>query len=181
MKAKGLRLALAKPISQADFAEMVGVSEARISTLFAEPDFERGDTAGEWLIAYCVRLREIAAGRLSGGQHSLMQERAALTRSQREEQDRKNAIARGDFAPIGLLADVLANASAAIVSQLNQFDADLAKVWPDMPDAALTKLRERVASARNAWIKDTAALVDRQLQELDAADEEGGELAEADA
>lgn len=175
------RLDLNKACSQEVFADLVGVSQPKVSQMLAEGVLERGATARDWLHAYCERLREQAAGRLSGGQQSLMQERAALTRSQREEQDRKNAIARGDYAPIGLLADVLGNASAAIVGQLNQFDADLTKVWPDMPEAALTKLRERVAAARNAWIKYTAALVDRQLQELDAADEEGDELAEADA
>lgn len=176
------RLDLDRPCKQATFGEIVGVSQPKVSQLLADGILPRDAPAREWILAYCERLREQAAGRLNGGQASLMQERAALTRSQREEQDRKNAVARGEYAPIGLLADVLAAASAAIVAQLDQFDADLVKVWPEMPEIALTTLRARVASARNAWIKDTAALVDRQLQELDADDDgDIAELAEADA
>lgn len=67
----------------------------------------KGDNAHSWLLGYCDRLRGMAAGRHSAGGLDLVQERAALARSQREAQELKNAVARGEFAPIGLLADVL--------------------------------------------------------------------------
>ena len=41
------------PISQAEFAQIVGVSEARVSQLVSEGVIVRGDSALEWLTAYC--------------------------------------------------------------------------------------------------------------------------------
>lgn len=163
MKARALRQALAKPISQADFAEMVGVSEARVSQVFNEEGFQAGETAADWLLSYCARLREQAAGRMTGGQASLMQERAALARSQREAQELKNAVDRGEYAPIGLLADVLGAASSAVVDRFDQLDGALRKACPDLPEAARTALQSVLASARNEWIRSTASLIERQL------------------
>ena len=68
------------PISQAEFAALIGVSEARVSQLVSEGVIVRGDSGHEWLLAYCERLRDQAAGRASAGLGGLdlVQERAAL-------------------------------------------------------------------------------------------------------
>lgn len=147
---------------------MIGVSEARVSQLVSEGIIVRGDTAHEWLIGYCERLRDQAAGRAGSetGGLDLVQERAALARSQRIAQDLKNDIARGEYAPIGLLADVLATASAAVVDRFEQLEGALRKACPDLPDAARSTVMTVIASARNEWIRSTAQLVDRSLDDL---------------
>ena len=106
-----------------------------------------------------------------------MQERAALARSQRIAQDLKNDIARGEYAPIGLLTDVLATASAAVVDRFEQLEGALRKACPDLPDAARSTVMTVIASARNEWIRSTAQLVDRSLDEqlAEQADDDAGD------
>lgn len=164
---------LDQPISQAEFAEMIGVSEARVSQLLSEGVIVRGDTAHAWLVGYCERLRDQAAGRASAGGLDLVQERAALARSQRIAQDLKNAVAKGEYAPIGLLADVLGTASGAVVDRFEQLEGALRKTCPDLPDEAWQTVQQVIAGARNEWIRSTEKLVGQTLDEM--LDEAGGE------
>ena len=159
---------LDQTVSQAEFAQMIGVSEARVSQLVSEGIIVRGDTAHEWLIGYCERLRDQAAGRAGSetGGLDLVQERAALAREQRIAQALKNDVARGEYAPIGLLTDVLATAGAAVVDRFEQLDGALRKACPDLPDEARTTIMTVIASARNEWIRSTAQLVDRSLDDM---------------
>lgn len=151
------------PISQAEFAQIVGISEARVSTLISEGVLTKGDNAHSWLLGYCERLRDMAAGRASVGGLDLVQERAALARSQREAQELKNAVARGEFAPIGLLADVLGQAASAVVDRMDQVEGDLRKACPDLPEDARVVVLRTLANARNEWIRSTAKLVSDQV------------------
>lgn len=160
------------PISQAEFAQIVGISEARVSTLISEGVLVKGDSAHSWLLGYCDRLRDMAAGRHSAGGLDLVQERAALARSQREAQELKNAVARGEFAPIGLLADVLGEASSAVVDRMDQIEGQLRKACPDLPEDARQVILRMMADARNEWIRSTAKLIsDKMDQMADALDE----------
>ena len=154
---------LAAPISQAEFAQIVGISEARVSTLISEGVLTKGDNAHSWLLGYCARLRDMAAGRASVGGLDLVQERAALARSPREAQELKNAVARGEFAPIGLLADVLGQAASAVVDRMDQVEGDLRKACPDLPEDARVVVLRTLANARNEWIRSTAKLVSDQV------------------
>lgn len=162
-------------VTQAEFAVLVGVSEAKVSQLVGEGVIERGQTAHAWLLAYCERLREVAAGRASieAGGLDLVQERARLARSQREAQDIKNAVARGEFAPIGLLADVLGMASSAVVDRFEQLEGALRKACPELPDEAKATVQQVIANARNEWIRATEKLVVAELDRL-ASDDDGG-------
>ena len=157
-------------VSQADFAELVGVSEARVSQLVSDGALDPGLTAHHWLVAYCTRLREQAAGRDANG--VLAQERAALTRSQKVGQDIKNAIAQGEYAPIGLLGDVLAVASAAVVDRFDALMPLLRKTCPDMSAEQRDVIGKVIASARNEWMRSTAELVVRRLDALDDGGDE---------
>ena len=166
-------------ITQAEFALLIGVSEAKVSQLVAEGVIERGHTAHAWLLAYCERLREVAAGRASGeaGGLDLVQERAALARSQREAQEIKNAVARGEYASIGLLADVLAMASSAVVDRFEQLEGALKKACPDLPEEAKATIQQVIANARNEWIRATEKLIAAELDRLAATwDEDRSEV-----
>ena len=172
---------LQQPIAQAEFAELVGVSEARVSQLISEGVIVRGDTAQEWLVAYCERLRDQAAGRMGDGVGGLdlVQERAALAREQREGQAIKNAVARREYAPVGLLADVLGRAGGAVVDRFDQLEGALKKACPDLPDEAKTTVLRVIAAARNEWVRETAQLVAESLDEMLAADEVDGDVVDA--
>lgn len=167
---------LDQTISQAEFAEMIGVSEARVSQILADGVISRGDTARGWLLGYCERLRDQAAGRAGSetGGLDLVQERAALAREQRIAQELKNQVSRGEFAPIGLLADVLGMAAGSVVDRFDQLEGALRKSCPDISDEVLGSVLGVVTAARNEWIRATARLVDETLDrytEQDDADD----------
>lgn len=156
-------------ITQAEFAQAVGLSEAAVSQMMSAGHLDKGATAHAWLLAYCARLREQAAGRMdSAGGTDLAYERAMLARSQREGQDIKNAIARGAYAPIDLLSDVLANAAQSVVDRFDQIPATLRRVCPDLPPAAREAVMRELASARNEMVRKTESLM---ADALDAADQ----------
>lgn len=168
-------------MTQAEFGELVGISQQAVSSLVQAGVLVAGRPWGEWLLAYCERLREQAAGRMGAEEGlDLVQERAALARSQRIAQDLKNAVARGEYAPIGLLTDVLALASSAVVDRFDQLDGALRKACPDLPEQARVAVQSVLATARNEWIKSTAQLVDERLAQLDDqaedSDADGEEL-----
>jgi phage terminase Nu1 subunit (DNA packaging protein) len=170
---------LDQPCSQADFAEMVGLSEARVSQLAADGVIPRGETAHNMLLAYCERMRDMAAGRAGNeiGGLDLVQERAALAREQRIAQELKNQVSRGEFAPIGVLADVLGHASSAVADRFDQIEGSLRTAVPDITDEVLLTVLSVVSSARNEWIRSTAKLISAAM---DAAEQDEAEDA-ADA
>ncbi|ATA55354.1 hypothetical protein CKY39_20625 [Variovorax boronicumulans] len=164
-------------ISQAEFGAWVGVSEARVSQLMAEGVLTRGESGHEWLIAYCERMRDMAAGRASSelGGLDLVQERAALAREQRLGIAIKNAVARGEYAPISLLAEVLATASQSVSERFEQLPGLLRKVCPELPDTARDKLMSAIADARNQWVRATARLVSEAVSPPEDDEPEEGE------
>lgn len=159
---------LSIPGTQTALAELVGVTQPTISNLQADGKIPSAGTLGELLLAYCERLRAQAAGRLGDevGGLDLVQERAALAREQREGQAIKNAVARKEFAPIGLLADVLGMASSAVVDRFDQLEGALRKACPDLPDEAKTVLQQVIANARNEWIKSTETTIFDNLDRM---------------
>lgn len=161
----GVIIDLSQPVGQAEFALICGITQQAVSRLVVDGILERGDTAHGWLMAYTSRLREQAAGRQSGelGGLDLVQERAALARSQRRSVDLKNAVVEGTYAPIELLTQVLATASQAVVERFDQLPGQLRKVMPDLPDAARTQIEATIAKARSAWIQQTAQLIEQKL------------------
>lgn len=152
---------------------VVGVSQQAISAQMSEGKIPATGTLGDVLLAYCARLRDQAAGRLGDSLGlDLVQERAALAREQRIGQAIKNGVARKEFGPVGLLADVLGTASSAVVDRFDHLEGVLAKSCPDLPEEAKTAVLTVIADARNEWIKSTARLVDAAVDEmLDESDD----------
>ena len=169
--------------TQASLAALVGVTQPTISKLMADGKIPAAGTLGELLLAYCQRLRDQAAGRVGSevGGLDLVQERAALAREQREGQAIKNAVARKEFAPVGLLADVLGMAASSVVDRFDQLEGSLRKACPDLPDEAKTTIQQVIASARNEWIRSTERSVfDRIDSMLTDPDEDDQADAEPD-
>lgn len=107
---------LTERITQSDFAELVGVSQGRVSELVRAGVLQAGGTAGDWLHAYCANLRAQAAGR--AGELDLAQERAALARTHRELAELKLAEERRELVRRGEVERVLAGKLVALRDRL---------------------------------------------------------------
>jgi phage terminase Nu1 subunit (DNA packaging protein) len=171
-----VKVDLSQPCTQLALAELVGVSQQAISALVTEGKLPSGGTLGQLLLAYCERLREQAAGRLGDEDNglSLTGERAALARAQREGIEIKNAVLRGEYAAISLLAETLASASQAVAERFDQLPGRMRQAVPDLPAAALEQALAVVADARGEWVRSTVALVAARIEaepELDVDDE----------
>ncbi len=153
---------LTKTMTQEGFAALVGVTQPRVAQLLADGTLQPSGTGALWLLQYCERLREQAAGR---GQE-LTIERAALAREQRIGQRIKNAVAQGEYAPIGLLADVLAAASSSVVDRFDALTSELARMCPHLDDASRAVVLAVVASARNEWVRSTSSLAPQIVDSL---------------
>lgn len=149
---------LASPVTQAQFGDIVGVSQQAVSEFIKVAALGPGVPLGDMLRAYCARLREQAAGRGSDGELDLVQERAWLAREQRIAQALKNATTRKEFAPIGLLSEVLAMASQSVAAKLDGLPGLLKKVAPELSDSARDAIAAEIAKARNEWVADTKVL-----------------------
>lgn len=164
------------PAVQAVTGEIVGVSQQAISAMVSDGKLPTFATQGEMVHAYCQRLRDQAAGRLGAelGGLDLVQERAALAREQRLGIEIKNAVARGEFAPISLLSEVLATASQSVVERFEQLPGLLKKACPDLPDAAREQVMTALASARNEWVRATESLVLAKAESDSASEGDDG-------
>jgi phage terminase Nu1 subunit (DNA packaging protein) len=101
----------------------------------------------------------------------LAQERAMLAREQRIAIELKNQTARGEFAPIALLAEVLATASQSVVDRLDQLPGRLRRACPLLPEKARAEVLDVIGQARNEWIHATLELVAAKLQTGDDDDD----------
>jgi len=166
-------MTLDQPIRQADFGALVGIGQPAVSDLVSRGVLEDGAPLRQWLLAYCGRLREQAAGRVGAtdGGLDLAQERAALARSQRVGIDIKNAVLRGDYAAVELLSEVLATASQAVAERFDHLPGQLRKACPDLQPAAIDQVMTAIASARNEWVRTTVALVSSSLDQAGDDDE----------
>ncbi len=159
--------------TQAEIAAHLDMSERNLRDLLEQLGITHTkSTLAEIRIAYVRRLREQAAGRLgSEGGLDLVQERAALAREQRLSIEIKNALLRGEYAPVALLGEVLAMASQAVAERFEQLPGQLRKTCPDLPTAAVDQVMSGIASARNEWVKSTAALVAAAVASVDDEDD----------
>lgn len=173
-----LRDAGARHPTQAEAAAHLDLSDRSVRELEEKLSLAADYTLDQIRIAYIRQLREVAAGRASTAADALdlAAERAALARSQRVGQELKNAVAQGEYAPIGLLGDVLAAASAAVVDRFDSLPGLLRKACPTLPTEARDAIAKVIASARNEWIKHTAELVMRELDQISVDDDEPADV-----
>lgn len=155
---------------------VVGVTQQNISALTAEGKLPKESSWRELIKAYCTQLRRAASGQATSPEKvELDRQRTLLAREQTEAQAIKNAVARGEFAPIGALADVLGLASSAVVDRMDQVEGQLRKACPELPEEARVVVLRVLADARNEWIRSTATLV---IDAVDAMSQSGSEEVE---
>ncbi len=155
---------------QEDFAGLVGISQQAVSRLIHKGALEPGDSMGEWLLAYCERLQDQAAGR-GTEDDTLPRERALLARAQRRGQDIRNQREMADYAPRAILEDVLAFVAAGMAQRLAELPAQVFAECPTLPEPARRAVEAAVGSARAEWLRATASLPAKDADGDPTADE----------
>lgn len=110
---------------------------------------------------------ETAPAPVVGSGLDLADERAALARAQREGIELKNAVLRGTYAPVSMLAEVLATASQAVAERLDHLPGILKKACPQLTDADRGHVMSVIASARNEWVRATSELAVQRIASID--------------
>lgn len=165
-----MSLNLDEPCTQAQFGEVIGVTQQAVAEMIARETLTRGDTLGQWLIAYCGGLRLVAAGRDS----DLAYERAIDTRVRRERNEIQLELDRKTYAAVPLLEQVLATVGRKVAGVLDPLPGQISKLSPSLTPEDLVLIQRAVSQAC-----DLAA--GAALSVLDEPEEEGAELATAGA
>lgn len=135
--------------TQAQFGEMVGISQQTVSDLVARGVLSESAPAGLWLLDYCANLREVAAGRVAAGDLDLAVERARLARAQAIKVERDNAIKAGDLAPVTVLEEILAKTGARIAGIFDAIPGQIHRRMPHLPASEIEAIRAEIIKARN--------------------------------
>lgn len=133
------------PWTQTNFGDLVGIGQPVVSDLIARNVLEPGQTARQWLDAYCAHLREMAAGRGMDGE--LAYQRAEDTRIRRERNEIKLALERNTFAPVPLLEQVLATVGRKIAGLLEPLPGRLHKRCPALTPEDVVLIQREIAQA----------------------------------
>lgn len=156
---------LCSPVTQAQFGDLVGISQQAVSDLVRRKVLPDGAPANEWLLAYCDHLREVAAGRGGSNALELAAERARLAKEQADKLAMANAVTRGELAPVNLLEQVIVRAGARMGRLLETIPGLLRRRQPNLTADDIADVARVVAKVRN--IAATMRLAD-----LDADDED---------
>lgn len=140
---------LSTPMTQAQFGDLVGISQQAVSDLVRRGVLADGATGDEWLLAYCDHLREVAAGRGGDAAKELSAERARLAREQADKIAMQNAVTRGELAPAYLLEEVLSRAGARAARILETIPGMLRRRLPQLTSDDIAEVARVVAKARN--------------------------------
>lgn len=156
---------LDQPCTQAQFGELIGVSQPAVSDMIAREVLTPGDSARRWLLAYCAHMREQAAGRGADGE--LAFQRSELARVSRERAEIKLALERRQYAPVAVIEQVLATVGRSIVGVLEPLHVNLHRQCPALTPEDLKLIQAEISRACD--IAATASLA-----VLDAEDEADG-------
>jgi phage terminase Nu1 subunit (DNA packaging protein) len=152
--------------TQAEFGEIVGISQPAVSGLLQRGVLTDGATTREWLLDYCDHLRETAAGRASDTDGvNLVTERALLAREQREKIAMQNAVTRKELAPAYALEEIIARAGAKAASILDTIPGELKRRVPQLTADDIRVVALTIAKARN--IAAAMSLADLDIAEGD--------------
>lgn len=159
---------LDNPISQREFSTIIGVSEPAVSGLVKRGVIRTGQSAGEWIFAYCRHLREQAAGRSL----ELSEERAGLAREQKLLARIKKQRELGEWAPIENITLALSRVTAQMASIFDSIPIQLKRQFPSLTADQLNVIREELAKARNMLVSvGTEAVTDAAIRVADYVDE----------
>jgi phage terminase Nu1 subunit (DNA packaging protein) len=146
------------PCTQAAFGELIGVGQPAVSDMVSRQVLRPGETARQWLLAYCAHMREQAAGRGADGE--LAFQRSELARVSRERAEIKLAKERGEYAEVALIEQVLATVGRGIVGALEPLHVTLHRQCPALTPEDLKLIQTEVARACDLAASASLALLD---------------------
>lgn len=168
---------LDKPMTQEQFAALVGVSQQAVSDLVTRETLRRDGNAHEWVLTYCANLREQAAGRAANGDIQLATERALLAREQRRRIELDIAVKQREMAPVAVLEVALANISRQVATILEALPIKLRRQSDKLTAEDIALIDREIVLARNL-----AATASLNLEELDGlAGDPAGDSRRAEA
>jgi phage terminase Nu1 subunit (DNA packaging protein) len=159
---------LSKPLTQADFGALVGISQQAVGNLVGRGVLDTSVPGLQMLHAYCSHLREQAAGRAANGDLDLATERAGLAREQRIRVALQNAVSLKELAPVALLEEVLSKAGARIAGMLDAIPGGVRRRVPALSADEITTIGAEIARVRN--IVAAMSLADLRDEEAGADD-----------
>lgn len=136
-------------VTQAEFGEMIGVSQPAVSKMLADGVLSGSASVGVWLREYSSHMREMAAGRAAAGDLDLATERAGLARAQREKIEMQNQVTRKELAPSYLLEEILAKAGTKAAAILDTIPGMIKRRVPSLTADDVAAIAREVAKARN--------------------------------
>ena len=154
--------------TQADFGELVGISQPAVSDLLARGVVQPGDVAGKWLLDYTAHLREQAAGRGADGE--LAFQRSELARVSRERAEIKLALERKDFAPVALIEQVLATVGRSIAGVLEPLHVNLHKLCPALTPEDIKIIQLEVSKACDIAVSVSLSVLEVTEDEVQTAE-----------
>lgn len=163
--------------TQAEFAQLVGVSQQAVSDLIGRQVLGKGQMARTWLLAYTAHLREQAAGRGADGE--LAQNRAALAATQNERARFELEKVQGLYSPVDVMEQALAAIGARVASALEPLPAMIKMIAPELTTERLKQIEAAITEARNAAADAGLAVLDEDDAESSAP--ESDRLEETDA
>lgn len=159
--------------TQAEFGDLVGVTQPAVSDMLGRGVLTQGHTTGQWLHAYCTHLRGVAAGR--GSDSELAYERAELTRVNRERAQIKLAVESKEFAPIAVIEQVLSHIGRSVAGYLEPLPGQIHKLCPALTPEDVARIQSEVSKAC-----DVAAGASLALLSVDEQDAQSGAETERD-
>lgn len=154
---------LSATVTQAEFAELVGVSQPAVSDMLARDVLTAGATCGDWLLSYTAHLREQAAGRGMDGE--LAFQRSELARVSRERAEIKLALERREYAPVALLEQVMATVGRSIVGVLEPLHVNLHRRCPHLTPEDLKLIQLEVSRACDIAASASLSVLDEPADE----------------
>jgi phage terminase Nu1 subunit (DNA packaging protein) len=159
-----MNIDLDNTMSQQAIADLIGATRQAVSEIEARGIARRADPLGEWLRAYCIHMREMAAGRATTGNLDLATERARLAAEQADRIAMQNAVSRRELAPVPLIAEILSRVGRQVATILEAIPIQL-KRRSSIGVADLEFITAEIVRARNL-----AAAIELDLSDLADAD-----------
>ena len=157
-------------LTQAEFGALVGIGQPAVSELMARKVITDGQTADQWLLAYCAQLREVAAGR--GADGDLAYQRAELARVARERNEIQLAKDRKEFAAVSLLELVCAHIGRSVAGLLEPLPSEIHKLCPSLTPDDVRRIQLTVSKACDIAV--SASIAELDDPDSDPADLAGG-------
>ncbi len=128
-----------------------------MSTLMSNGVLTAGGSGQQWLLEYCERLREQAAGRAATGDLDLATERARLAKEQADRIAMQNEEKRRVLAPVHVIERTLASVSRQVAAQLEAIEVELKRKTKLSADdirlvmTVIVKARNAMADIQPEW------------------------------